>query len=92
MMDSTWTRHLDDPGDLVPLAMLRSGQSALVGDVLGNGDLVHRLREMGLRGGARIQMVRQGCPCIIRIDGQKLCFRADEAARVLVRPGVALAC
>lgn len=92
MKDSTWARDLGTPDDLVPLAMLRPGQMALVGDVLGSGDLVHRLSEMGLRGGAQIQMVRQGSPCIIRIDGQKLCFRADDAAYVLVRPGVALAC
>lgn len=92
MKDSTWTRHLDDPGDLVPLAMLRSGQSALVGDVLGGGELAQRLREMGVRSGARIQMVRQGSPCILRIDGVKLCVRADEVAHVLVRVGVALAC
>ena len=92
MMDSTWTHHPEQDADLVPLMLLRAGQRARISDVLGCGDLVHRLREMGLRGGAEIQMIRPGSPCIIRLDGQKLCFRADEVAQVLVRMGAAVAC
>lgn len=75
--------------DLIPLAFLRAGQTAWIGEVLGAGDLVHRLRELGLRDGAKVQMVRPGSPCIIRLDGHKLCFRPDEATSVLVRPGAA---
>lgn len=74
----------------VPLKTLRAGQSGRVARLLGSDDLVHRLRELGLRVGARIQMVQPGNPCIIRLDGQKLGFRADGAAGVLVRPSTAL--
>ena len=73
--------------DLVPLTYLRNGQSAIVGQVLGRTDLVHRLEEMGLRGGATVEMVQTGTPCIIRLGGHKLCFRADEATAVLVAVG-----
>ena len=34
--------------ELIPLTLLRPGQAARVDQVLGSGDLVHRLREMGL--------------------------------------------
>jgi len=70
---------------LVPLALLRAGQAGRVGEVLGTGDLVHRLREMGLYDGAQVQMVRPGSPCIIRLQGQRLGFRMDDLARVMVR-------
>jgi ferrous iron transport protein A len=69
---------------LVPLACLPVGQTATIQQVLGNSHLVHRLHEMGLRGGVRVEMVQSGTPCIIRLGGQKLCLRADEITSVLV--------
>jgi Fe2+ transport system protein FeoA len=47
---------------------------------------VDHLREVGLRAGVEIEMVQCGSPCIVRIDGQKLCLRADELASVIVAP------
>ncbi|MBI3837136.1 MAG: FeoA domain-containing protein [Planctomycetia bacterium] len=73
--------------DLIPLSLLAPGQLANVSQVMGRPDQVHRLEELGLRGGAAIEMVQTGSPCIIRLAGQKLCFRADELLRVLVRRG-----
>jgi ferrous iron transport protein A len=73
--------------ELIPLHMLSPGQSAQVGQVTGRPEQVHRLEELGLRGGAAIEMVQSGSPCIIRLAGHKLCFRADELLRVLVRRG-----
>ncbi len=78
--------------DLVPLMCLRAGQLGRVCEVLGTGDLIHRLREMGLRDGAEVQMIRPGSPCIIRLDGQKLGFRTDELARVMVRTESPFSC
>ena len=75
--------------DLIPLSLLPTGQSARVDQVLGLPDQVHRLEELGLRGGASIEMVQSGSPCIIRLAGHKLCFRADELLSVLVRQGAA---
>ncbi|MGD9722176.1 MAG: ferrous iron transport protein A [Pirellulales bacterium] len=75
--------------DLIPLNLLAPGESAEVGHISGLPDDVHRLEELGLRGGAAIEMVQGGSPCIIRLSGQKLCFRADDLVHVLVRRGVA---
>jgi Fe2+ transport system protein FeoA len=73
--------------DLIPLNLLRPGQPAHVGHVTGRPDEIHRLHELGLRDGTPIEVVQSGSPCIIRLAGQKLCFRADELLRVLVRRG-----
>jgi ferrous iron transport protein A len=73
---------------LFPMHMLVPGQSADVGQVMGSPETIHRLEELGLRGGATVEMVQNGSPCIIRLAGQKLCFRAEELVQVLVR-GVA---
>jgi Fe2+ transport system protein FeoA len=75
--------------DLIPLNLLAPGQSAHVGQVTGRRDDIHRLEELGLRRGAAVEMVQTGSPCIIRLAGQKLCFRADEMLHVLVRLGAA---
>jgi Fe2+ transport system protein FeoA len=40
---------------------------------------------MGLRAGASVRVIRGGSPCVFRLDGQKLCVRAEEVAGVLVR-------
>ncbi len=75
--------------DLVPLNLLSPGQSGQVSHVMGQSDQVHRLEELGLRGGAAVEMVQGGSPCIIRLSGHKMCFRADDLLRVLVRRGAA---
>lgn len=74
--------------NLLPLRLLAPGQTALIHEVLGRVDQVHRLHELGLRRGVQIEMVRSGSPCIVRLGGHKLCFRADDLMSVLVTPGV----
>jgi len=71
--------------ELVPLTVLRCGQIAEIGQLLGAPEQVRRLEELGLRTGARLEMIHNGAPCIIRVDGSKLCFRDDDSLRVLVR-------
>jgi ferrous iron transport protein A len=71
--------------DLMPLTVLRRGQVAEVGQLVGAPEQVRRFEELGLRTGARLEMIRSGAPCIIRVDGSKLCFRDDGISRVLVR-------
>ncbi len=73
--------------DLIPLNLLPTGQTANIDRVTGQPDQVHRLEELGLRGGATIEMVQSGSPCIVRLAGQKLCVRADELLSILVRRG-----
>lgn len=72
---------------LIPLNLLAPGQSAEIDQITGRADEVHRLEELGLRGGAAVEMVQCGSPCIIRLAGQKLCLRGDELLSVLVRCG-----
>jgi ferrous iron transport protein A len=74
---------------LIPMNLMHAGQTALVRQVLGRTEQVHRLEELGLRGGACVEMVQPGKPCIIRLGGQTLCFRADEMTSVFVAPQVA---
>jgi Fe2+ transport system protein FeoA len=71
--------------ELMPLAVLRRGQVAEVGQLVGAPEQVRRLEELGLRTGARLEMIRSGAPCIIRVEGSKLCVREDGNSRVLVR-------
>ena len=71
---------------LIPLNLLRRGQSADVGRIDGQPDHVHRLGELGFRGGSRVEMFRPGNPCILRIAGNKVCIRSDHLLRVFVRP------
>ena len=73
--------------DLIPLNLLPAGQTANIDRVTGQREHVHRLEELGLRGGATIEMVQSGSPCIVRLAGQKLCVRADELLSILVRRG-----
>jgi Fe2+ transport system protein FeoA len=70
---------------LLPLFQLEPGQRARIRQLMGMPDQVHRLEELGLRAGSTVEMVQPGSPCIVRLDGGKLCFRGTEAFSVLVR-------
>lgn len=71
----------------VPLGELKAGQSGCIGEIAGSCALVHRLREMGLRKGVKVRMIRSGSPCIFRLEGHKLCVRAEEVSGVRVQVG-----
>lgn len=70
--------------NVVPLHLLNSGESGQICDVSGDLHLVRRLDEMGLRAGASVRMVQPGEPCIIALDHQRLSFRGEDHAVVLV--------
>jgi Fe2+ transport system protein FeoA len=74
--------------ELIPLDCLQTGEIGQVVEIVGRPEQVQRMREIGLRGGAEIEVVRSGRPCILRLAGQTLCFRASEFLNVLVRPAV----
>jgi Fe2+ transport system protein FeoA len=71
--------------DMIPLLQLTAGAIAEIGQLIGAPHDVHRLEELGVRNGAKIEMVRSGNPCIIRLAESKFCFRPSEAVGVLVR-------
>jgi len=69
---------------MIPLHLMQPGERGRVVSVTGTAELVHRLHEIGLRDGRQIEMVQRGSPCIVRLDGHAICFRADETMSVLV--------
>jgi ferrous iron transport protein A len=71
--------------ELIPLQILPCGHTALVEHVAGDEAVVHRVREMGFRDGAAVEMVQPGDSCIVRIGGQKLAFRLDASVSIFVR-------
>jgi Fe2+ transport system protein FeoA len=71
---------------MIPLRALRIGQVAEVHELVGPSDAVRRLEEVGLRRGARLELVRGGATCIVRVDGATFCFREEKSVRVLVSP------
>ena len=71
--------------DVIPLMNLTEGCTAEVCQLMGCPEEVRRLEELGLRGGVEVEMVKNGCPCIIRLAGSKLCFRGGEAMGVMVQ-------
>lgn len=74
--------------DDIPITLLAAGQVAHVTFVLGSGPQIERLKELGLRDGAEVEMVRTGSPCILRLGNQRLGFRLDELSSILVRTEV----
>jgi Fe2+ transport system protein FeoA len=70
--------------NVVPLHLLHPGESGQICDVSGDDHLVRRLDEMGLRVGVSIRMVQPGEPCIVAVDHQRLSFRGEDHAVILV--------
>ena len=71
--------------EVVPLSSVCTGTVAEIDEICGRNSLVERLHEMGFCQGSRVQMVRQGRPCIVKLCGSKICFRDNEATCVMVR-------
>lgn len=72
---------------LIPLQLLTRGQIAEIGQIVGKPDHVHRLQELGMNAGTVVEMVQPGSPCIVRLSGQKLCFRESDTMGIFVRVG-----
>jgi ferrous iron transport protein A len=72
--------------DPIPLQFLTPGQLATVTEVIGAPEQVVRLEELGLRSGRTVEMLQSGSPCIVRLDGHKLCFRESDLCSILVQP------
>ena len=70
----------------IPVTLLAAGQVAEILQLVGPPERIRRFEELGLRAGARIEIVRGGSPCIIRVGDSRLCFREDAQVQVLVAP------
>ncbi len=71
--------------DLVPLDLMKAGESAAIAEMSGETDQVHRLQEMGLRSGAVIRMLKPGAPCVVALDGKRLSLRLSGMLDIFVR-------
>jgi ferrous iron transport protein A len=76
---------IDQDRDLVPLDRLAAGRCAEIDRFEGCPEHIHRLEEMGLRRGTTVEVVRCGRPCILRVGGNRVCFRRSDLLSVLVR-------
>lgn len=76
--------------ELLPLVALRAGEKCEVHSVLGTPELVRHLAEMGMQQGARLEVIRPGATCILRLNNAKLCLRGDELLQVMVLPMAAV--
>ena len=74
------------PSTTFPLECLRPDEWAEVCDVWGEPAWVGRLAELGIRVGTRLQMLRNGSPCLLRVGGSRLSLRGEAVLQVLVRP------
>jgi len=70
----------------LPLELLNPGEEARISDLEGGMETTTRLREMGLREGAQVRMLRAGTTCIIALGHQRVSFRGEDAASVFVEP------
>ena len=71
---------------LLPLELVQSGGWAQVEDIAGHPSWVSRLAELGVRVGIRLQVLRQGKPCLLQIGGCRLSLRDESGTHILVRP------
>jgi Fe2+ transport system protein FeoA len=70
----------------LPLEFLRAGEWADIAEVLGEPSWVGRMAELGLRAGCRVQVIQGGSPCLVKVNGSRLCLRGEQAMQILVRP------
>jgi len=70
---------------LLPLELLQTGEWADVADVQGDPAWVGRMAELGVRAECRLQVLQAGSPCLVQINGSRLCLRGEQAMRILVR-------
>jgi len=71
---------------LLPLELIQNGGWAEVEDIAGEPTWVSRMAELGVRVGSRLQVLRQGRPCLLRIESCRLSLRDESGMHILVRP------
>jgi Fe2+ transport system protein FeoA len=75
-----------DMAHSLPISALRRGEVADVVQLVGSPEHIRRMEELGLREGARLEVICAGSPCIVRVGGATLCFREEEMLRLFVTP------
>lgn len=75
--------------DSISLRRLGEGQKAVISDILADGELGRRIRDMGLIVGAEVQVVGRAPlkdPVALRLKGFTLSLRNNEADYISVTP------
>lgn len=71
---------------LMPLDMLQTGERGEIAEVSGEAAWVGRLAELGIKEGSCFNVLQSGTPCLLDVNGARLCLRGGECSRILVRP------
>ncbi len=71
---------------VVPLEVMRAGEIGVVADLDGPESAINRLRELGLRVGEQVRMIRPGPPHLVQLGETRLCLRHESDVMVLVGP------
>lgn len=72
---------------IVSLSQMKAGEKGEVKELIGKGDICHRLLEMGITRGTQIEVIRfapMGDPIDIMIRGYHLSLRRQEAEAIQV--------
>lgn len=66
------------------LSALRKGECGIVCSITAEPRLAKRLADMGFVGGSRVDMVRPGRPCLVRVNGTRVGLGRGSQEHVLV--------
>lgn len=68
----------------IPLDCLRAGETGAILSLDGPERPLNRLREIGLRVGCPVRMIRPGPPHLLEIGDVRLCVRAESEVLVMI--------
>ncbi|QDU59241.1 FeoA domain protein [Planctomycetes bacterium Pan216] len=69
---------------VVPLDLMRTGESGQIVDLCGDERLISQLAEKGMRQGSTIVVLQEGNPLVCLVDRTRLTLRADGLVEILV--------
>lgn len=72
---------------VIPLSQMQAGQTGTIEELAGQGNVCHRLLEMGITRGTTVEVVRfapMGDPIDIKVRGYHLSLRRQEAEVIRV--------
>ena len=75
--------HAEHEAHCMSLCCARSGQSVCVLSLVGACDEAARLRDLGLREGATVTVLRHGDPLMVRVDDARFGIGRTAAENVL---------
>jgi Fe2+ transport system protein FeoA len=74
---------------LLPLEFLRTGECGDIAEITGEPGWIHRMAELGVCVGCRLQILQAGCPCLLQVGSCRLSLRGEGQCSILVRPVLA---